>query len=65
MTDFIGYYLLGLAGVFVLMIIVNPDFWQSLRNSYFADKMDINKDIDEDIDSFMDNKELKHESRRR
>ena len=65
MTDCIGYYLLGLAGVFVLMIIVNPDFWQSLRNSYFADKMDINKDIYEDIDLFMDNKELKHGSRRR
>lgn len=65
MTDCIGYYLLGLAGVFVLMIIVNPDFWQSLRNSYFADKMDINKDIDEDIDSFIDNKELKHGSRRK
>ena len=55
MTDFIGYYFIGLFIVFVLMIIINPYFWQSLRNSYFTGKKDINRDVDSFLEQ--DNKE--------
>lgn len=55
MTDFIGYYFIGLFIVFILMIIINPYFWQSLRNSYFIGKKDINRDVDSFLEQ--DNKE--------
>ena len=59
MTDFIGYYFIGLFIVFILMIIMNPDFWQSLRNSYFIDKKNINRDVDSFLEK--NNKELSND----